>query len=137
MNFLLILLPLFCGANIIDLENYKLAEKVLQSKSRFVFSDFSNGEELKDAKAEFDFYMVPKNYKESVNNSKLRMYVIMAESKEAKKIYNSIRDNIGHIDQVGIDYIIKQNIPNTALTFYKMVEVDKIINRAMIENNRF
>lgn len=65
------------------------------------------------------------------------MYVIMAESKEAKRIYSSIRDNIDHIDQVGIDYIIRQNIPNTSLTFYKMVEVDTIVNRAMIENNRF
>lgn len=51
MNYLLILLPLICGANIIDLENYKLAEKVLQSKSRFVYSDFSNGQPLKDATA--------------------------------------------------------------------------------------
>ena len=138
----MICLPLLCGANIIVLENYKLAEKVLQSKSRFVFSDFSEENELlKDAKAEFDFYMVPKNYKNEANsagdNTKLRMYVMMAESQEAKKIQSAIKDNRELIDKVGIDYIIRQNIPETSLAFYKMVEIDKVVNRAMLEKNRF
>jgi hypothetical protein len=32
----------FAACNIVTLSNIKLAEKVLQSKSRFVFSDFSS-----------------------------------------------------------------------------------------------
>ena len=41
-------------ANIVNMDNFRLAEKVLQGKSRFVFSDFAE-KELQDAKVLFDF----------------------------------------------------------------------------------
>mgnify|MGYP006999508512 CR=1 FL=1 len=54
--FLSILWLHLAMCNIVTLSNIKLAEKVLQSKSRFVFSDF-NGDSnapLKDASIELD-----------------------------------------------------------------------------------
>ena len=49
---LLFLLSTVCG-NIIELNNFKLGEKVVQKKNRFVFTDSDAGT-LENARVDFD-----------------------------------------------------------------------------------
>ena len=67
----------FAAANIISLDNFKLAEKSLQNKNRFVFSDFTNLE-LRNASVHFDMSFTPENYK--TDDDKLKVFVIVAKS---------------------------------------------------------
>ena len=54
-----LIIHLVC-ANIVDLKNYRVSEKLLQNKSRFVFSDFKD-EKLASAKVNFDLSLTTKN----------------------------------------------------------------------------
>jgi hypothetical protein len=82
----IIWLHLAC-CNIVTLSNIKLAEKVLQSKSRYVFSDFARDPSslLKDASIELDIQVMPNNYEVSDSeNNMLRLYIIISETQTAK-----------------------------------------------------
>ena len=65
---------------------------------------------------------MPKNYEVS-ESEKLRLYIMISESSVAKLIYRDLESNKEQIDQVGIDYIIKNYI--YAMAYYKTIEFDR------------
>ena len=75
----------------IDMGIYKLDENELQTKSRYIYSDFkeNKSEPLKSAEAKFDIGVYQQNYDQMKNDSGqfggdayIRMYVIMSTDKE-------------------------------------------------------
>lgn len=65
---------------------------------------------------------MPKNYEVS-ESEKLRLYIMISESSVAKLIYRDLESNKEQIDQVGIDYIIKNYID--AMAYYKTIDFDR------------
>lgn len=128
-------LAIFAGvvaAGIETLSNYKLAEQSLQNKNRFVFSDFGKaGVPLQNASIEIDVFARPVNYitedqqypENFSQDTKLRFYVMIADTSIAKIIYKDLSENVVEIEELGIDTIVQKYRP--LMTFYKSIDFPK------------
>jgi hypothetical protein len=79
--------------NVISLDNFKIAEKVIQTKNRFVFTD-SSDEVLENATVKFNMTFNPMNYNQTKNKSNLKMYVMVVKSKAASLINEALEAHI-------------------------------------------
>ena len=67
------------AAELIELGNTKLHEKVITTKARYIFSDFKADETLKDATIEFDLGAFGLNYN-LTDGDYLQLYCLVGKS---------------------------------------------------------
>ena len=118
-------------SNVISLENFKIAEKVIQTKNRFVFTD-SSDEELKNATVKFDMTFSPKNYDSKDGWGGLKMYVMVVKSEAASLIYDAVNGNLKRNPNVKIDYVLKPF--RTMISYYKPITMSYLRGTTLKES---
>lgn len=92
-------------ASKITLQSYTLQEMNLQSRNRFVFSDFGEEDDpLRDARVSFDLSILPKMYKERYpdDEKQIRLYVMVADVENARLIGQKVMAEAEKIEEKGL-----------------------------------
>jgi len=87
----------------IELDNYKLMEKDLQTKGRYVYSDVQDdGQKLKNASIEFDMVTFKKNYDTIMKGARpdefLRLYIVLCTSSMLEQMQYAVKENQAYLD---------------------------------------
>lgn len=124
----------------IDLGSYKLDEKKLETKTRYVYSDFNENKSapLENATARYDIGLYQMNYENMTNSTGqysdeyIRMYMIMTTSETLEKLTNIIEKNEDFLDKNNLtySYLFKPMVPDFG--FYKEIDLSSENN----EKNR-